>query len=55
MGTVFISDAGVFHSVIDLQPAINASLQSTTSNLNPSLGPPIQTGSSLPSNAGTKC
>ncbi len=46
---------GIFHSVVDLQAAITASLESTTNNPSPSPGPPTPTKSSLPSNVGTKC
>ena len=45
---------GVFRSVADLQAAINRFLKEHNQNPSPSLGPPIQTKSSPPSDAGTK-
>ena len=46
---------GVFRSVADLQAAINRFLEEHNAHPNPSRGPPIQTKSSPPSGAGTKC
>ena len=46
---------GVFHSLVDLQAAINRYLPSTIRAPNPSSGPPIPTPSSPPPAVGTKC
>ena len=46
---------GVFRSVVDLQAAINRFVAETNRRQSPSPGPPTQTKSSPPSNAGTKC
>ena len=46
---------GVFRSIVDLQAAINRFLDETNDDPKPSPGPQIQTKSSPPSNAGTKC
>ena len=46
---------GVFHSIVELQAAINRFVREPTPNRSPSHGPPIRTKSSLPSGEGTKC
>lgn len=46
---------GVFHSVVDLQAAINRFLAEHNRQPKPSPGPPIPTKLSPPSNVGTKC
>ena len=46
---------GVFHSLVDLQAAINRFLAETNADPSPSPGPPIPTKSSPPSDVGTKC
>ena len=45
---------GVFHSVVDLQAAINRFIESSTPTQHPSSGLPIQPASSQPSNEGNK-
>ena len=46
---------GVFHSLIDLQAAINRYLAEHNQTQNPLSGPPTPTASSPPQTAGTKC
>ena len=46
---------GVFHSLVDLQAAINRCLAEHNRDRDPSSGPPTPTPSSPPPNAGTKC
>ena len=46
---------GVFHSVVDLQAAINRFLVEHNQQPKPFTWTPTQTKSSLPSNEGTKC
>ena len=46
---------GVFHSIVDLQAAINRFSPRPTMTPSPSSGPPIPTKSSPPSGEGTKC
>ena len=46
---------GTFHSLVDLQAAINRFVAEQNAGPNPSHGPPTQTGSSPPSDAGIKC
>ena len=45
---------GVFHSVVDLQAAINRFVEETNADPSPSSGPPIPTASSPLSSVGSK-